>query len=130
MFALCLTMALVSAVPTIPASARDAGMSCANAVDIGFTVWEHPYVKGSGSWTRCDNTFSKIEIGLFKQVVGSFYDSEEIISFDPADFGSHEYSVVAECSGNANWFTTIAAYDRAGEVVMQKSSNYVLANCG
>ncbi|WP_248959836.1 hypothetical protein [Sphaerisporangium perillae] len=126
----------IAASPTAATAATgqsgDISVLCNNAVDIGYTIWNPPgdtTVRGSGSWTRCDGTFSKIEIVLWKQIVGSWYTSAQILTFDPADFGAHKADVGKPCDGNRRWYTTIKAYNTAGDVIISKQSNQILANC-
>jgi hypothetical protein len=107
-------------------------IDCNTSVDIGYTVWYTPgtTIAGSGSWTRCDNTFSKIDIGLWRQIVGNIYTRVDRKVFDPADFGYHSEGVAGNCRGyNARWYTTIVATDINGKTIINKTSNTILANC-
>lgn len=126
-------MAIASPANAVTAAGQSGGngVVCTNAVDIGYTTWNppSPTIRGTGSWTRCDNTFTKIQIMLFKEVAFGFYTSVDHRTYNPADFGAHSTTVAQPCDSNRRWYTTITAWDRAGDVVMEKQSNTVLANC-
>jgi hypothetical protein len=116
---------------TSPLSDRtDPSIACGNAVDIGFTIRDGNQVKGSASWTRCDSTFKRVEITLFKQVAVGF-NSQRILNFDPADFGAHAFTVQKDCrgTGKKKWFTTVRAFDAAGDEVISKQSNTLQTDC-
>ncbi|MEU5437231.1 hypothetical protein AB0G73_28165 [Streptomyces sp. NPDC020719] len=132
-------LGLGSAVPQAVAAVEvKRALDCANAVDVGLTIYDQGAnaVKGSGSWTRCDNSFTRVDIQLEKESVWpNLYFTADRQLFDPADFGSHAYTVLAHCANHdrRHWVTWVIATIRnwKGELVtvISKTSNTLFAPC-
>ncbi len=126
-----MTGAAAPPAPT-PVSEADiaAGIACANAVDVGFTIRSGYKVKGQGSWTKCNDSVNRIEMKLrYSRPIGPY--TMQQYTANPANFGSFTVNLEAVCSGSGTrtWFVDVFAYNAAGTLTASKRSNLLTTNC-
>lgn len=127
-----------SAAP-VPASANElgtvgpdgaVGAQCVTAVDIGYTIKSGSYIRGSASFTKCNNELYSVLIVL-NRVQGPLGVPVVRRLFLPAPYGSHSYGVAYNCAGRGTYtyYTQIVTYANTGQVTAHKTSNKLRVNC-
>lgn len=122
-----------SAAPTPAGSAGSdvaAGAQCVTAVDIGYTIKSGSYIRGSASFTKCNNELYSVLIVL-NRVQGPVGVPVVRRLFVPAPYGSHSYGVAYNCAGRGTYtyYTQIVAHANTGQVTATKTSNKIRVNC-
>jgi hypothetical protein len=103
---------------------------CMTAVDIGYTIKSGSYIRGSASYTKCNNELYSVLIVL-NRVQGPLGVPVVRRLFLPAPYGSHSYGVAYNCAGRGTYtyYTQIVTYANTGQVTAHKTSNKLRVNC-
>ena len=119
-----------SAAPTPAGNDVAAGVQCVTAVDIGYTIKSGSYIRGSASFTKCNNELYSVLIVL-NRVQGPVGVPVVRRLFVPAPYGSHSYGVAYNCAGRGTYtyYTQIVAHANTGQVTARKTSNKIRVNC-
>jgi hypothetical protein len=118
------------AVSAASAAPAQASAQCVTAVDIGYTIKSGSYIRGSASYTKCNNELYSVLIVL-NRVQGVVGVPVVRRLFVPAPYGSHSYGVAYNCAGRGTYtyYTQIVTHANTGQVTARKTSNKIRVNC-
>ena len=117
-----------SAAPSDQATAVVA--ACSTRVDIGFTIKQGDWIRGSASYTKCNNEIYSVLVVL-NEVRGALGVPVVRRLFVPAPYGAHSYGVAFNCAGRGvhTYYTQIVTHANTGQVTARKTSNKIRVDC-